>query len=118
MSEGIIVAIVGLLSVVLGQTLNQLLQKLLGRAKEKHDEGEKWREELRTEIRRKEDELVRLKTENAMLDNEKDKWRFDYFVLYQAFHEMKVLAVGLIHRLGADNIELPELPRRHSDDEN
>lgn len=118
MSEGIIIAIVGLLSVVLSQALNSLLQKLLGRAKEKTDQDQKFREELRTEIRRRDEEIAKLRAENEILDRSRDKWRFDYFVLYQVFHELKAIAVGLLHRAGETDIVLPQLPaRRHTDEE-
>lgn len=110
MTEGVIIAIIGLLSVVLGQTLVELLKKFLGRAKEEADSNLGIRDELRLEIKRKEEELAILRSENKQLDEEKDRWRVDYFRLYYAFYELKALAVGLIHRTGDSTLELPEAP--------
>lgn len=109
-TEGVIVAIIGLLSVVLGQTLVELLKKFLGRAKETADQNLGIRDELRIEIQRKEVELAALRAENKQLDEEKDRWRVDYFKLYYAFYELKALAVGLLHRSGDSTMELPEAP--------
>lgn len=86
------------------------MKKFLGRAKETADQNLGIRDELRLEIKRREEELIALKAENKLLDEEKDRWKIDYFKLYYAYYELKAMAVGLLHRSGDSTLELPEAP--------
>jgi len=115
MSEGIIIAIIGLFSVIISQTLAETLKKLFSKAKEKADVGTAFRDELRKEIDRKDEEIAELRKEVRFLEGDKDRWRVDYFKIYQAFFELKALAVSLTHRLGEASMEIPQLPERSTD---
>lgn len=113
MSEGVVVAIIGLLSVVLGQTLVQLLQKFFSRAKEKADADMDLRDELRAEIKRKEEELESLRARVT----DSDRWRIDYYKLYRAFLDLKSVTLTLLHRSPDDTVEIPEIPPRSVNDD-
>lgn len=115
MSEGIVVAIIGLFSVIVSQTLAETLKKFFSKAKEKSDASTQFRDELRKEIDRRDQEINELRKEVRFLESDKDNWRIDYFKLYQAYFEMKALLVGLTHRTGDISIEIPQLPERKAD---
>jgi len=105
-----------LFSVLIGQTLVEVLKKFLNRAKEQADAQLGMRDELRLEIQRREKELSELREESRQLEASRDNWRIDYFKIYEAFYELRTILIGLMHRSGETTLNVPELPKRGGDD--
>lgn len=116
-SEGVIIAIIGVFSVVLAQSISELVKKFLNRTAEKDTGNLGIRDELRLEIARKDKENELLRVENKELDAERDRWKMDYFKLYIAFVDIKTMVQDLLRRHPDANIELPVTPPRSEDDE-
>lgn len=105
-------ALIGLFSVIIGQTLVEILKKFLNRAKEQADAQLGMRDELRLEIQRREKELSELRIEAQQLEASRDNWRIDYFRIYEAFYELRTIVIGLMHRHNESTIGVPEIPKR------
>lgn len=91
MSEGILIAVIGLFSGGLSAALLKILEKFLGKAKEKSEADSGIRSELRLELDRKLDEVKALKVEMRDLEAQADKWRFDYWALFEVFFQLKII---------------------------
>lgn len=95
MSEGIVIAVIGVVSTVAATTLLEVVKKGLSRAKDKSEQDSGLRTELRADLQTKRDELIELKKELRILEDESDKWRQDYWSLYAIFFRLKLIAIKL-----------------------
>lgn len=94
-SEGIVIAVIGVVSTVAATTLLEVVKKGLSRAKDKSEQDSGLRTELRADLQTKRDELIELKKELRALEDESDKWRQDYWSLYAIFFRLKLIAIKL-----------------------
>ncbi|QLF83434.1 hypothetical protein SEA_NICEHOUSE_221 [Rhodococcus phage NiceHouse] len=92
MSEAVVIAIIGLFSGGLATALLKILEKFLGKAKEKAEADSGIRSELRLELDRKLEEVKALKDEMKVLEDAADKWRFDYWALFEVFYQLKMIS--------------------------
>lgn len=92
MSEGIIIALIGLCSGGLSAALLKLLEKFLGRAKDKSESDLGMRSELRLELDRKNADNKQLNIEQDALEAEVDNWRRKYWELFESFMKLKLFA--------------------------
>src|SRR6478752_188655 len=88
MTENVIIAIVGLFSVLISQLVAESLKKFFTRTKEQSDIHASFREELRKEIQRYSDEARRLREELRELEAEYDALRVKYFDLYCLYADL------------------------------
>ena len=91
MSEAIIIAIIGLFSGGVATGFLKILEKFLGKAKDKAEQDSGIRSELRLELDRKLAEVKQLKEEMRQLEAEADRWRVDYWTLFEVFFQLKVI---------------------------
>lgn len=105
MSEAIIIAIIGLFSGGLATALLKILEKFLGKAKEKAEADSGIRSELRLELDRKLDEIKSLKDEMKVLEDAADKWRFDYWSLFEVFYQLKMISQQITDPILKQKIE-------------
>lgn len=91
MSEGIIIALIGLFSGGLATAILKILEKYLGKEKAKQDHEADMRTELRVDLDRKIKELNCLRAELRDIETELNQWRIDYWHLYESFFQLKIL---------------------------
>lgn len=92
MSEAIIIALIAAFSGGFATGFLKILEKFLGKAKAKADADSGIRSELRLELDRKIKDVEALKAELRDLEKEVDKWRVDYWALYQVFFQLKLIS--------------------------
>lgn len=68
--------VVALIGTIMGGVGLKIAEYFLGKGRVKVDDASRIRDELRLEI-------TALRTENHQLETERDKWRSDYYALYQ-----------------------------------
>lgn len=90
-----IIAIISLFSGGAATILLKLLETFLGRKKEKLSYESDLRKELREELERKEDTISDLKKEFDNLQQEVARWRIDYWELFEAFYQLKILGISI-----------------------
>lgn len=98
MSEAVLLVILTPIAGAVATLLLKLWDSLANKKKVRMEEGLSFRDELRGELNRKNEELLREKRENARLrdassdqDNEAQRWQRDYFELYAMFYPLRLL---------------------------
>ena len=92
MSEAVVISLIGVFSGVFATAILKILEKFLGKAKEKADADSGIRSELRLELDRKIDDVKNLKKEIRDLEAEVDRWKADYWSLFDTFFQLRMLA--------------------------
>lgn len=95
MSEGVAIAVIGVVSTIAATTLLEVVKKVLSRATDKSEQDSGLRGELRQDLETKRDEIEGLKKELKELEKESDKWRVDYWTLYSAFFSLRLIAIKI-----------------------
>lgn len=98
MSEAVLLVILAPLAGAVATVLLKVWDSLANRRKARVEEGFSFRDELRKELERKSEELIKEKKENAELqdiqtkrDRESQRWQRDYFELYAMFYPLRLL---------------------------
>lgn len=112
MSEGIVIAVIGVVSTAVATTLLEVVKKGLSKAKDQSDRDSGLRTELRQDLETRRQELIELKRELKALELESDKWRQDYWSLYSVFFQLKLIAIKFYQndpelRMQIENILAP-----------
>lgn len=91
MSEALIISLIGVFSGAVATAFLKILERFLGRAKDKAEADSGIRSELRIELDRKLEEVKSLKLEMRNLEAEADRWRIDYWTLFEVFFQLKLI---------------------------
>lgn len=94
-SEAVVICLIGAFAGLVSTGFLKLLEKYLGRAKEKADADSGIRSELRLELDRKIAENLQLKKELREQEKEADYWRVVYWRLYEIFVNFKLIALSV-----------------------
>ena len=86
-----VIALISLFSGGLATALLKILEKFLNKAKDESSEQSELRSELRIELDRKKEELTDLREELRLTESESQRWRTDYWALYEVFFQLKLM---------------------------
>lgn len=93
MSEAVLVSLIGLFSGSFGIGIFKIIEKFMGRSKERQEADSGLRVELRLDLDRRAVEIMNLKKEIQELEAAADKWRLDYWALFEIFFQIKMLTL-------------------------
>lgn len=93
MSEAVWISVIGLFSGGIGVGLLEILKHYVKRSDRKVEADQELRQELRLELDRKIAEIDALKQEMRKLEDAADKWRLDYWALFEIFFQIKMLSL-------------------------
>lgn len=96
LTEGVIVAVVGLVGIIGGK----VMEKRIATGSKKATHEESVNVGLRDDIVRKEKEIIALKAELRMAEDLADEQRKRYWELYESYVEIKVLAKSILLKNG------------------
>ena len=91
MPEAVVIALISLFSGGLATALLKILEKFLNKAKDESSEQSELRSELRIELDRKKEELTSEREESRVNQAEAERWRADYWALYEVFFQLKLM---------------------------
>lgn len=92
-SEGIVIAVIGVVSTVAATSVLEIVKRFLSRAKDKSEQDSGLRTELREDLSSKRTEIADMKRELKELEEESDRWRIDYWALFAVFFQLRLVAI-------------------------
>lgn len=116
MSEAVIIAIIGAVASLVAALFLKILEKGLGRAKERQDRAGVFRNELRTELERAAEERKALKEELDLTEKSEDRWRRQYWSLFERFFRIRLIAILLAKDDDQSRSEIDRIQAPHEED--
>lgn len=102
--NNILISIIALLSAAISTIGLKLVERWLNKSKDKDSSQLEMRNELRTDIASKVEEIERLKAEIAAMEKEIDEWRKKYYEIVEAYLKLKYSYDGqLLGMKGSDD---------------
>lgn len=102
--NNVLISVIALLSAAISTIGLKLVERWLNKSKDKDSSQLEMRNELRTDLASRTDEVERLKAEATALEKEIDEWRRKYYEIVEAYLKLKYSYSGkLLETKGSDD---------------
>jgi uncharacterized coiled-coil DUF342 family protein len=108
MSAEIVVVLITVFGGLAATILLELFKRLLGRARDRSGQDSRLRNELRAEAERAKDQLDEIRAEIKASEKEADKWRSDYWSLFNSYNNLR----ALLDKVDAEQMTVAQLRAR------
>lgn len=105
MSAEIVVVLITVFGGLAATILLELFKRLLSRARDRSGQDARLRNELRAEAERAKDQLDEIRAEIKASEKEADKWRSDYWSLFNSYNNLR----ALLDKVDAEKMTVEEL---------
>ena len=103
------IAAIGAGATVLAGGVVEVARGFLGKAKDKEAKEEALSSGLRLDLARKEQENALLKKEVDSIESERDHWRQQYWILYEEYMSVRVVARTILIKAGWTEDQVDEI---------